>query len=192
MYVRDKTTEIKQRENNSQQPVNKGAYTVYKREISKMNENTENKVRFVPAICSHCGGSLDVDPSQEAAVCPYCGTAFIVEKAINHYEAAVCPYCGTAFIVEKAINHYNMEHAEVNHVDHIEHVDNVTVDLKGSFDSVLGFASEQMKESRKMKAEMLNEQAARSLNRDKFMFKALFGMMGVMTVIGVIVHIVGF
>ena len=59
-------------------------------------------------------------------------------------------------------------------------------------DSVLGFASEQMKESRKMKAEMLNEQAARSLNRDKFMFKALFGMMGVMTVIGVIVHIVGF
>ena len=121
-----------------------------------MNENTENKVRFVPAICSHCGGSLDVDPSQEAAVCPYCGTAFIVEKAINHY---------------------NMEHAEVNHVDHIEHVDNVTVDLKGSFDSVLGFASEQMKESRKMKAEMLNEQAARSLNRDKFMFKALFGMM---------------
>ena len=116
-----------------------------------MNENTENKVRFVPAICSHCGGSLDVDPSQEAAVCPYCGTAFIVEKAINHY---------------------NMEHAEVNHVDHIEHVDNVTVDLKGSFDSVLGFASEQMKESRKMKAEMLNEQAARSLNRDKFMFKA--------------------
>ena len=86
-----------------------------------MNENTENKVRFVPAICSHCGGSLDVDPSQEAAVCPYCGTAFIVEKAINHY---------------------NMEHAEVNHVDHIEHVDNVTVDLKGSFDSVLGFASE--------------------------------------------------
>ena len=101
-----------------------------------------------------------------------------------------------------------MEHAEVNHVDHIEHVDNVTVDLKGSFDSVLGFASEQMKESRKMKAEMLNEQAARSLNRDKFMFKALFGMMGlnrdkfmfkalfgmmgVMTVIGVIVHIVGF
>ena len=114
-----------------------------------MNENNESKVRFVPAICSHCGGSLDVDPSQ-------------------------------------------MEHAEVNHVDHIEHVDNVTVDLKGSFDSVLGFASEQMKESRKMKAEMLNEQAARSLNRDKFMFKALFGMMGVMTVIGVIVHIVGF
>ena len=170
MYVREKATEIKKRET-FRTAHKQGAYIVYKREISKMSENNENKVRFVPAICSHCGGSLDVDPSQEAAVCPYCGTAFIVEKAINHY---------------------NMEHAEVNHVDHIEHVDNVTVDLKGSFDSVLGFASEQMKESRKMKAEMLNEQAARSLNRDKFMFKALFGMMGVMTVIGVIVHIVGF
>ena len=175
MYVRDKAkeikTEIKQRERNLKLPAQQGAYIVYKREIIEMSENNENRMRFVPAICSHCGGSLDVDPSQEAAVCPYCGTAFIVEKAINHY---------------------NMEHAEVNHVDHIEHVDNVTVDLKGSVDSFLGFASEQMKESRKMKAEMLNEQAARSLAKDTFIFKGLFGMMGIMAVLAVIVQIVGF
>ena len=132
-----------------------------------MSEMNESRMRFVPAICSHCGGSLDVDPSQEAAVCPYCGTAFIVEKAINHY---------------------NMEHAEVNRVDRIERVDNVTVDLRGSVDSVLGFAADQMNEHRKMKAEMLNAEAVRSLSMDKFMFKALFGLMGFTTAAGVVAY----
>lgn len=40
---------------------------------------------IVPAICTQCGAQLDVDDSKEAAVCPYCNTAFIVEKAINNY-----------------------------------------------------------------------------------------------------------
>ena len=34
----------------------------------------------------------------------------------------VCPYCGAAFIVEKAINEYNVQNAL------IEHADNVNVD----------------------------------------------------------------
>lgn len=41
---------------------------------------------IVPAICTQCGAQLDVDDSKEAAVCPYCNTAFIVEKAINNYH----------------------------------------------------------------------------------------------------------
>lgn len=41
---------------------------------------------LVPAKCTNCGGALDVDPNQEAAVCKYCGTPFIVEKAINNYN----------------------------------------------------------------------------------------------------------
>lgn len=38
-----------------------------------------------PAICTQCGGKLEVDDSKEAGICPFCGTAFITEKVINQY-----------------------------------------------------------------------------------------------------------
>ena len=41
---------------------------------------------LVAAKCTSCGASLQVDITKEAAVCPYCGTAYIVEKAINYYN----------------------------------------------------------------------------------------------------------
>ena len=41
---------------------------------------------IVPAKCTNCGGDLQVDNSQDASVCKYCGTAFIIEKAIHHYN----------------------------------------------------------------------------------------------------------
>lgn len=41
---------------------------------------------LVAAKCTSCGGDLLVDPGQEAAVCKFCGTAFITEKAINNYN----------------------------------------------------------------------------------------------------------
>ncbi len=50
-----------------------------------MNDRT-NKSPLVPAICTQCGARLEVDPSQEAAICKYCGTPFIVERAINNYN----------------------------------------------------------------------------------------------------------
>lgn len=40
---------------------------------------------IVPAKCTNCGSSLQVDNAKEAAICQHCGSAFIVEKAINHY-----------------------------------------------------------------------------------------------------------
>ena len=40
---------------------------------------------LVQAKCTNCGGILEVDKENEAAVCKYCGTPFIVEKAINNY-----------------------------------------------------------------------------------------------------------
>ena len=43
-------------------------------------------MHLVPALCPQCGGALDVDPSQEAAVCKFCGTPFITEKAIQNYN----------------------------------------------------------------------------------------------------------
>jgi len=46
-------------------------------------------VSFVPARCTNCGGILQVDPNQEAAVCQFCHTPFIVEKAISNYNVTV-------------------------------------------------------------------------------------------------------
>ena len=41
---------------------------------------------FVPAKCTSCGAALQVDSNQEAAVCPYCSTPYIVKKAIQNYH----------------------------------------------------------------------------------------------------------
>lgn len=38
------------------------------------------------AKCTNCGAPLEVDSLKEAAICPYCKTAYIVEKAINNYN----------------------------------------------------------------------------------------------------------
>ncbi len=41
---------------------------------------------FVPGICPQCGGQLDVDNSKDAAICKFCGTPFVVEKAVNNFS----------------------------------------------------------------------------------------------------------
>ena len=40
---------------------------------------------FVQAKCPECGGMLAVDENKKAAVCQFCGGAFIVQEAINNY-----------------------------------------------------------------------------------------------------------
>ena len=44
----------------------------------------EAETKLVPAKCTNCNASLDVDPNKDAAICPYCNSAFIVSKAINN------------------------------------------------------------------------------------------------------------
>ena len=41
---------------------------------------------LVQAKCTNCGANLEVDSIKDAAICPYCGTPYIVEKAINHFN----------------------------------------------------------------------------------------------------------
>mgnify|MGYP000958994943 CR=1 FL=1 len=41
---------------------------------------------LVAAACTKCGGKIEVDDTQEAGICSFCGTAFITEKAINNYN----------------------------------------------------------------------------------------------------------
>ena len=40
---------------------------------------------LVPAKCTSCGAQLTVDNTKDAAICEYCNTPYIVEKAINNY-----------------------------------------------------------------------------------------------------------
>lgn len=41
---------------------------------------------LVKAQCTNCGGTLEVDQSKDAAICPFCNTPYVVEKAINLYK----------------------------------------------------------------------------------------------------------
>lgn len=41
---------------------------------------------LTPAKCPNCGGVLEVDSVNDCAICQYCSTPFIVEKAINNYK----------------------------------------------------------------------------------------------------------
>ncbi len=41
---------------------------------------------LIKAQCTNCGGILDVDESKDAAVCPFCNTPYIIEKAIDLYK----------------------------------------------------------------------------------------------------------
>ena len=43
---------------------------------------------LVPATCTQCGATLTLDPAQgTAAVCPFCGTPFVVEQAVAYYTS---------------------------------------------------------------------------------------------------------
>lgn len=55
---------------------------------------------LVMAQCTNCGGSLEVDNTKEAAVCPFCGQAYIVEKAIQQFNITNTTHIENTFIVE--------------------------------------------------------------------------------------------
>ncbi|MBQ0065057.1 MAG: zinc ribbon domain-containing protein [Firmicutes bacterium] len=48
--------------------------------------SVEHKSILVAAKCTNCNANLQVDSKNEAAVCPYCGSAYIVQKAIQNFK----------------------------------------------------------------------------------------------------------
>ncbi|SHM71940.1 leucine-rich repeat domain-containing protein [Ruminococcus flavefaciens] len=67
---------------------------------------------YVQGKCYKCGGFLAVDETQDASVCPFCGKAFIVEKAIrsfndnaaNDIDMTKAPYTyDSDFVVERSV-----------------------------------------------------------------------------------------
>ena len=51
-----------------------------------MTYKETNDIKIVPALCTQCGAKIEVNPAQDAAICPHCKTAFIVEKAVRNYH----------------------------------------------------------------------------------------------------------
>jgi len=43
-------------------------------------------MKFVQAKCTNCAANLQVDATKDAAICEACDSAFVVEKAVNHYN----------------------------------------------------------------------------------------------------------
>lgn len=44
---------------------------------------------LIQAKCKTCGGALEVENSNESAVCPYCGAEYIIEKSVNNYNTYI-------------------------------------------------------------------------------------------------------
>lgn len=44
---------------------------------------SSSTTKLVPAKCTSCGANLEVDASQETAICSFCNASYIVEKAIS-------------------------------------------------------------------------------------------------------------
>ncbi|MCR4950848.1 MAG: hypothetical protein K6A40_05945 [Solobacterium sp.] len=88
----------------------------------------EGRIRTVPAVCTQCGAKLDVDPEKDAAVCPYCGTPFLVDKAIQNYNI-------------------NYTHNDVHQDIHIQN------GKRGAVDSALDFIHRQTKQQNEYQLE---------------------------------------
>ncbi len=43
-------------------------------------------MELVMGRCLNCGGTLQVESSKDAAICPYCNTQYIVKDAIQNYN----------------------------------------------------------------------------------------------------------
>ena len=43
-------------------------------------------MRRIPGICPNCGATLEIDGNKDAAICRYCDTPFVVEKAVKLYN----------------------------------------------------------------------------------------------------------
>ena len=57
---------------------------------------------LVLAKCPNCGATLQVDNTKDAAICQHCSSAYVVEKAINHYTV-------TNHIVAESVNVFNQK-----------------------------------------------------------------------------------
>lgn len=128
-------------------------------------ENSNGSVKLVAGVCPKCGGQLEVDPAQDAAICPYCGTPYVVSKAINNY---------------------NVQNAHIDHVDHLN------VDLKGSVDSIIGLAERELDKNREEKREEQKQYNENSKEFFRNSWKMMLVLFGALIVFWVVANALGF
>ena len=61
-------------------------------------------MNLVQAKCTNCGAVLEVDSKKDAAICPFCGSAYIVERAVANFYGN-----NTTHIVADTVNIINNE-----------------------------------------------------------------------------------
>ncbi len=127
-------------------------------------ENINEAAKLVKGVCPQCGGQLEVDPAQDAAICPYCGTPYVVSKAVNNF---------------------NVQNA------HIDHVDHVNVDLKGSVQSLIGLAEREFDKNREAKREDKIRSAEQSTIMQKNFLKMFIILVGVTMTLWIIANALG-
>lgn len=60
---------------------------------------------LVAAKCTNCGSNIEVDRQKDADICPHCGAAFIVEKAIfNFFANSIYNINNDTLKIEKTID----------------------------------------------------------------------------------------
>ncbi len=59
---------------------------------------------LVAAKCTQCGQNLQIDDTKDAAVCPYCETPFVTEKAINNYKVEIGNVVVEGMSIETKLN----------------------------------------------------------------------------------------
>ena len=62
---------------------------------------------FVPAICSQCGGKIQVDTSREKNYCMHCGTLFVVEEVLQNKYDPIKETIDSALYRIKEMNDYD-------------------------------------------------------------------------------------
>ena len=55
-------------------------------EVAPSVINITQNTKLVPGTCTNCGAAVQVDPNQQAAICPSCGTPYIIQRAINNFN----------------------------------------------------------------------------------------------------------
>lgn len=109
--------------------------------------NKAGSTRIVPAICTQCGARIDVDPSRDAAICPHCETAFVVEKAVNNF---------------------NILGSQIVNVEHIETVNiNTPAETQGS--PALHFIDKHLDRLNRMRLERQRVRAEQEAQMMKYM-----------------------
>jgi len=121
-------------------------------EKSKLKDEAK-QIKIVPAICTQCSAQIEVDSSRDAAICPHCGTAFIVEKAVDNYNIQA------------------IQSARVEHIDTV----NINNTTQGNAGTALHFIDKHLDrrtmmkiEKEKLKAEKQKREAEESARRAKY------------------------